>query len=111
MAKSKEELKAHAISKRAEIKAAMSPDQRRAHEEAVARKEAAKAAKIQAGRGLSSEFEQSIDRSLTRFLEALEGVERHHGRSWLTSVVCQDFASAFDNIRGMVHDVREVKDE
>jgi hypothetical protein len=96
MSKTKEELLAHAKAVRTAIKQAMSPEQQKAHAEAVVRKEREKK-----NFDSSDEFEASIDRSLTRFLEALEGVERHHKRSWLTSVVCQGFAEAFDEARGV----------
>jgi hypothetical protein len=107
MAKSKEELLSNARAVRAALKQDMSPQQRLDHEAAVQRKAAVKeaklagtyvAAKVVAG---SDEFEESLNRSLSRLLEACEGVERHHKRSWLESRVLQDFAAAFDTVRGV----------
>jgi len=105
MAKTKEELMAHAKAVRAALKQDMSPQQRLDHEAALKRKAEKKVEppKAKDPKGLVvDEFEASIERSLSRFLAALEGVERHHERSWLTSAVVQDFAAALDEIRGMV---------
>lgn len=105
MAKSKEELLARAKVVRAALKQPMSAQQEADHKAALERKAS------RGGGGSSKdplsgapmdEFEASIDRSLARFLEALEGVERHHKRSWLTSAVVQDFAAALDTIRNVV---------
>jgi hypothetical protein len=107
MAKSLEELISHGKAVRAALKQEMSPQQRLDHEAAVKRKEEAKTAKLNgahvAGKLVagSDEFEESLDRSLSRLLEACEGVQRHHKRSWITSRVLQDFAAAFDEARGV----------
>jgi hypothetical protein len=110
MAKSKEELMAHSRAVRAALKKDMTPDQVAEHQAAVKRKEEAKKTPPPRKPGSGGvyalwdgdEFELSIDRSLARFLEALEGCERHHKRSWVSSRVVQDFAAALDEVRGMV---------
>jgi hypothetical protein len=97
MAMSKEELLAKHAAVRAAALKSMSPQQRSIYDAAQERKSALEKHEPR----VQPEFEASIERSLARFTEALQGVERHHGKSWLESTVCQDFAALFDEIRGV----------
>jgi len=105
---SQEELSARMAAVRAHYRKEPTPEQAAEHAEAISRKAAGGGGKPKFGK---DEFEESLIRALAKFMKPLEGCARHHKRSFTSSPALQDFASLFDEVRGVTHEVEVVVDE